>query len=174
MANLSQFVNNAFMREFMVYLATYNTLTQVIALDGSTTPDIQSTGTNMAFIDGVPEVIEVDAALDISAAATAGGAVIPAGYTQYFIVTAAADGTLDVLEAGPAVASANKELKVPDWKNTSTGVVDTVCVGIMEVANGTASDFTLGTTNLDASNITTTIHQVIGPVFPHPDNLDKN
>ena len=54
-------------RQLADYLATYNCESQVIAIDGSTTENIQSTGTKAAFIAGRVVALAVDTELDISA-----------------------------------------------------------------------------------------------------------
>jgi hypothetical protein len=54
------------MQTLMECLGTFNMATQAIAVDANA-QDIQSTGTGWAMLNGQPEQIEVDAALDVSA-----------------------------------------------------------------------------------------------------------
>lgn len=67
--DVTQNIKNKFsfkpMQVLAAYLGTFNCESQVIAIDANT-EDIQSTGTKLAMINGQPEKIEVDAALDIS------------------------------------------------------------------------------------------------------------
>lgn len=67
--DLGSLFSHKAMQEMARYMNTYNMATQAIAVDGNAY-DIQSTGTGWAMVNGQPEQIEVDAALDISATAS--------------------------------------------------------------------------------------------------------
>jgi hypothetical protein len=159
------------MRKLAEYMATANFESQEIAVDGSNSENIQSTGTGDAMIAGTPVNIAQDAELDISADETtqdnctnAVDTTIDDGDARYFVVLAKSDGTLSMWTAGEAAESGDEELKIPAFDPETY-----VCVGIVHIDNDSGSEFTVGTTGLDAA--TTSYFQVTGPVFPHADNL---
>lgn len=161
------------LRKFMEYVATRVMESQELAVDDTNTENIQTTGTGSVLIAGQPLNLPEDAELDISEdtetqdnCTNASGAVIEDGQSQYFIVTAKTDGTLSIWEAGDAAETGSEELKVPAF-DPSTYVV----LGFIKIDNDTGSDFTMGTTGLDTSNLTVEYTQAIGSVYPHKDNL---
>ena len=54
------------MKSLMEYIGTYNSGSQAFAIDANTN-DIQDTGQALCFFEGEPHILDVDAALDISA-----------------------------------------------------------------------------------------------------------
>lgn len=165
MANLSEKADHAWQKEMLRYMATYNAESQVLAIDGSNAENIQTTGTKTAYFNGTPVTLAADAELDISADTTgdAAGATIASGKSRWFTVLAASDGTLSVWLSGDAATDGSEVLEVPDF-NPETYV----CVGFIHVNSNTT--FVLGTTALTTIG---TFYQAVGPVFPHPKNLNK-
>jgi len=94
---------------------------------------------------------------------------IAAGYDKWYLVTAEADGTLGIWIAGDAATTGNAVCKIPQFDPKMY-----CAIGAMLIANGTSSTFTVGTTGLDTASVTDTYINIIGPVFPHPDNWDMN
>jgi hypothetical protein len=96
----------------------------------------------------------------------------------WFMVTAEADGTLGLWVASEELSTVTvPDLKVPyfdpsvycvlafieciNTTNTATGVIGAATVGNGGIETTAAADFA-------------TYHIVIGPVFPHPDNMPVN
>jgi hypothetical protein len=162
-----KFFNQAAQRYLAKYLTTYNMATQALAIDGVNAENIQTTGLAPVMLNGVLiPALPADAELDVSedAVGDAVGTVVADGGGAYFLVLAKADGTLSVWKAGtPAALAANIALKIPAYDPTTY-----VAIGLIKVLpSGEA--FTLCTTAL------TTIGsyiQLVGPVLPHPDNLE--
>jgi hypothetical protein len=127
------------MQNLMSYLLTQNCASQVIAADVATN-DIQSTGTKSAIINGIPYVLAVDDAFDISAEAAyslwATGQsyttnsevyhVDPDGETRHYVcILAHTSAAADEIEVG-----ANWETYwrlLPVW--ATTGDLDSVADG---------------------------------------------
>jgi len=63
--NLSGAFSYKIMEQMARYMATFNTESQVLAVD-SNANDIQTTGTKLAYFDGAPIKLAVDAAMDVS------------------------------------------------------------------------------------------------------------
>jgi len=64
--NLTTTLSHKVMAQMARYLATYNTESQVLTQDATTT-DVQTTGTKVAFFDGNPIKVAADAAMDPAA-----------------------------------------------------------------------------------------------------------
>lgn len=102
-------------------------------------------------------------------AVNAVGTSIAAGAAQWFMVTAQADGTITMWQAGAAATTGNAKPVVPHYD------FKVYCpIGFIHVLNGTSSAFVVGTTSFSASSVTTTFMDVTGPVFPDRSNWDKN
>ena len=153
-------------KEMAKFMATSNCESQALAIDAVNAENIQTTGTGSAMLNGKPIIVAEDAELDISADTTgnAAGATVASGYSRYFMVLAASDGTLSIWLAGDAALDGSEVLKVPNFDPETY-----VCIGFVHVNSNTA--FTLGTTALTGL---ATFHQQVGPVFPHEDNIDRN
>jgi hypothetical protein len=130
--------------------------------------DIETANAVTAFLNGVPVSIAAVSAFDISADATgdAVGTIITTAYDQYFVLLANASGTLSLWKAGVQAANGTAVLKIPAFDPATY-----VCLGVMLIANDSGSDLTVGTTALTGD---VTFYDVVGPVFPHEDNIDKN
>jgi len=104
-------------------------------------------------------------------AVNASGTEITTLCEQWFLITAIADGTLQIWEAGDesAYGTAEAECKIP-WFDPKTYIP----VALAHVKNASGATITIGTTDFDATNVTTTWLQLTGPVFPHPDYWDQN
>jgi hypothetical protein len=222
-ANLAEHFGYKGSKIMAEYLSTFNTESQVLAIDGAAAEDIQDTGTKLAFINGNPYQLAEDAVLDISAdtegtetawatatsysigdvrenkngvryiakaahtsssddepglssnwesyweeapnaAVNAVGATVADTYSRWFLVTAKSDGTLTVWLAGDAALDGTEVLKIPQFCPKTY-----VAIGLIHVNSNTS--FVLGTTALTTIG---TFYQITGPVFPHPDNIDKN
>jgi hypothetical protein len=225
--NPGEMFNYRPMQQVMEYLNTFNMATQAIAVDANA-QDIQSTGTGWAMLNGQPEQIEVDAALDISAdtegtltawatatsysagdirknsdnvrfrcilahtssasdepqkssswetywelaphaAVNATGLSIADGSGAYLLITAKADGTLTVWKAGAVATS--PVCKIPQF-DAKLYVPVALCL-YSNSAGDSAADVIGNASTCDFSTYGTFV-QLIGPVFPHPDNYDKN
>ena len=102
-------------------------------------------------------------------AVNAAGTSITASYDQWFLVTAIADGTLQIWEAGDEAATGYAEMKMPQFDPKLY-----VALGAIHIANGSSAAFVVGTTSWATGSVTETYVQITGPVFPHADNMDKN
>ena len=155
------------------YSATMNYESQAIAIN-SNAENIQSTGTKQCMINGVYiPVLAADAELDISADTTtitgmtnAVGISIADGYDQYFLILAKADGTLSMWKAGDAALLGTATIKVPAYDPETY-----VAVATALIVNNSGNALIVGTTALTGD---ITFYNVIGPLYPHPDNLKRN
>lgn len=157
------------MKDLAAYLTTYNLDTQAVAFAAA---DPATTGTKQCMINGtfIPS-LTAEADADWSSILEADlvegdakGFVMANLYSQYLAVFANADGRLRIDLAGEYALDAAVELKIPHFDPTEWCCIATVLVD----AGGAV---TLGTT--DISGIVT-ITQVLGPILPHPDNMDMN
>ena len=147
------------------FLTTYNVASQAVAF---TTVDPTTTGTAPCCINGVYiPALTAEAATDwdsdtaaTSVEGDAKGVYIPDLYSAYIVIFADADGRLRIDMASDIALDAAVSLKIP-WFDPS----EWCCIGIALV---TSAGCTLGTTNINAI---VTIYQIIGPMLPHPDNL---
>ena len=167
--NWAGLFNHRAMKDLAAYLTTYNMETQAVAFAAA---DPATTGTKQCVINGVyiPSLTAEDDA-DWSSILVADlvegdakGFVMANLYSQYLAVFANADGRLRIDLAGEYALDAAVELKVPHYDPT-----EWCCIAIVLVNAGGA--VTLGTTNINAI---ITIYQVLGPVLPHPSNMDLN
>jgi len=160
--------NSAIMREYVGYNTTYNTVTQTIALDANAN-DIQSNGTGLAIVNGVPKIIPACAAQDLSAEnfGNATGVIVANTYDQFFMITAKVDGHLQVWVAGTPVLTATGTATmdaIPAYDPTTY-----IPVAFMKVAANAA--ITIGTTALTGL---VTFYPIIGPIYPAAINIDRN
>lgn len=105
-------------------------------------------------------------------AVNASGTVIQHDYDQWFIALALKTGVISLWEAGDeALASTGAECKIPQFDPKTY-----VAIGLLHIVGevDAGTDFTVGTTALDGTSVVDTFIQLTGPVFPHPDNWDKN
>jgi len=166
-SNYASLFNHNAAEMLMAFANTYNIATQAVAFAAA---DPATTGTAMCYIDGVliPSLtVEDDAdwssdTSTISVEGDAEGFVVPDTYSQYLAVFADADGRLRIDLAGDLALDADVECKIPMFDPSTY-----VCIAIVLIdGNGC----TLGTTNINAL---ATVYQVVGPVYPHPDNLPQ-
>lgn len=96
------------------------------------------------------------------------GTVTTTLYERWFVVLAKSTGVISVWQAGDeaTIAGGAVSLKVPQFDPLVY-----VCLGLLKVAKDDAGNHTLGTTALTGDG---TYVNLVGPVFPHPDNLDLN
>jgi len=99
-------------------------------------------------------------------AVNASGTVVTTLYERWFIVLAKSTGVISIWEAGDEALIGNSVLKIPQFDPEMY-----CCLGLILVAKDDANDLTIGTTALTGD---ATYVDLVGPVFPHPDNLDKN
>jgi hypothetical protein len=175
--NISKYFQNGIAaRDIMDFMGTYNMATQAVAADGSHAYNVQTTGGGACVIDTVliPAldadaehlIVTEDDHTDIN------GLTLADDYEQWFAFFVEADGTLSVKQAGDAAAiGGNAVLKIPDFDPTTY-----CCVAVCLYANDAASDtVTFGATDGGVAWGTDgTFYQMIGPVFPHPDNIDND
>ena len=102
-------------------------------------------------------------------ATNARGTSITASYDQWFLITAIADGTLQIWEAGDEAATGYAEVKIPMFDAKLY-----IPIGMVHIANGSASEFVVGTTSWATGSVVETYLQLTGPIFPHVDNWDRN
>lgn len=168
MGNIDKYFTGGIARKkIMAFLGTYNMASQAVAIDETNTENIQSTGTAPVMLNGalIP-ALAADAELDISADTTgdATGTVIADSNEQYFAVMADADGVLSVWVAGDAATTGSATCQIPDFDPETY-----CCVGVMKI-DASGADFTVGTTALTGR---VAFYQMVGPVLPHPDNMDN-
>jgi hypothetical protein len=98
----------------------------------------------------------------------ASGTVITTLYEQWFAVFALSTGVISLAVAGTqaTIAGGAAELKIPHFDPLTY-----CCIGVIKIAKDDAGDLTVGTTALTGDG---TYVNLVGPVFPHPDNLDLN
>ena len=155
------------MKDLAGFLTSYNVASQVVAFADE---NPATTGTKMCAIDGViiPSLTaEDDADWDHASTAVSGdaaGRVAANLYSLWHAVFADEDGLLTINEASNYALDAAVVLKVPDFDYETL-----VCIGLAALDFTGAS--TIGTTD---NNGITTVYQVLGPIFPHPDNIDLN
>jgi len=99
-----------------------------------------------------------------STAENAGGYVIAAGKSQYFLMTADVDGNVDLWVAGLAATDGSEVLMIPNFEPELF-----IPVGIMHI--NSAAGTTLGTTNISGED---TYYNLVGPVFPGTLYRDNN
>jgi hypothetical protein len=99
-------------------------------------------------------------------ATNAVGYSIADGYDVYVLITAQADGTLTMWLAGVQALLGTAVCKIPAFDPEKY-----VAVATALIVNDSGSALVIGTTALTGD---ITFWQHIGPIFPHPDNLDKN
>ncbi len=172
MGNLSRyFFGGEGLRSVVSYLGTMNYESQAIAADANVY-DIQSTGTKSCMINGVYiPALTVDAAFPVLGSKI-NGLELADDKERWFAVFATAAGTLEIMAAGDAAdIGGNAVLKIPAFDPTTY-----VCLAVILYANDAASAaVTFGATDGGVDWGTDgTIYQVIGPVFPHPDNLPQD
>ncbi|MCK4791991.1 MAG: hypothetical protein KAV87_50125 [Desulfobacteraceae bacterium] len=105
-------------------------------------------------------------------AVNASGTVITDDYQQWFLILAKKDGTISLWEAGDqAITTTGAECKIPQFDAKTY-----VAIGLLHIlaAIDAGTDFTVGTSELSAATCVDTFINLTGPVFPHPDNWDKN
>lgn len=105
-------------------------------------------------------------------AVNASGTSITHDYEQWFLILALKTGVISLWEAGAeALHTVGAECKIPQFDPKTY-----VAIGLLhitsEVNAGTA--FVVGTTSLAEASCEDTFINLTGPVFPHPDNWDKN
>jgi len=97
------------------------------------------------------------------AATNAVGATVASGSSRWFFATAQTDGTIDLWLCGDAATDGSEVCKVPQYDHKL------YCpIGFLHINSNTT--FVLGTTALTTIG---TFYQAVGPVYPHPDNMDK-
>ncbi len=103
-------------------------------------------------------------------ATNAAGTSITTLSGQWFLVLATLDGTLSIWQAGAeGLTTLGAECKIPQFDPKMY-----IPLALLHVANDSASAFVLGTTSFATGSVVETYIQLTGPIFPHPDNWDKN
>lgn len=166
MAALYTFFSYVIQREMVKFLQSVNLETQAVAAKSSgSDPDLKTTGTKPAWLNGVfIPAVTVQATIDLSSSTVCevAGEVMTQDSLQWLLVCQKANGTTYCYDAGTAAAPV-----IPNWNPLLY-----IPVGLVKlVADGGA--LTIGTTNL-----TTSTHvfpyQLTGPVFPDSTAIDKN
>lgn len=94
----------------------------------------------------------------------ASGDVVASGDSMYYLALVNSAGTLTLVKASDSgVLDANIELKIPQFDPEVFVAIGTLLID--------SAGFTLGTTSTAGVS---TFAQILGPVFPHPDYLDRN
>ena len=91
------------------------------------------------------------------------GDVVPTLYSRYYLCLADAAGTITLVKAGPKALDAAVELQIPQFDPAIFVAIGTLLID--------SAGYTCGTTSTAGIS---TFAQLIGPVFPHADQLDKN
>jgi len=94
----------------------------------------------------------------------AAGNVVASGDSMYYVCLANSAGTITLVKGSDeGVLDADIELKIPQFDPEVFVAIGTLLID--------SAGFTLGTTSTAGVS---TFAQLIGPVFPHADRLDKN
>ena len=94
----------------------------------------------------------------------ASGNVVASGDSMYYLCLANSAGTITLVKASDeGVLDADIELKIPQFDPSTYVAIGTLLID--------SAGFTLGTTSTAGVS---TFAQLIGPVVPHADRLDKN
>jgi len=160
-------------QDLAAYGLTYNMATQAVAAKtAGSDPDLKWTGTaafvlNGQFYTALAALATIDMSSTTVAPDLAGGS-IPTTYEQYWLVLATAAGAALVKAASTVtLTSTGATLKIPYFDPTTY-----FPVAIIKYVNDSGSGFTIGTTNVDGTDCQ--IYQILGPLVPHDDNVDKN
>lgn len=130
-----------------------------LAIDGTNTENVQTTGAVVYSIKGILYSKAAVAEIDISALSGLPTTALADGYTQIFGLELDSAGTITVVYGEQRltadITAGDKEL---DWPKASDD--DHTMFGAIKVANATGSDFTFGTTGLDTAGITDTYYNL--------------
>ena len=105
-------------------------------------------------------------------AVNASGTSVTHDYDQWFLITAIIDGTMQIWEAGDeATIVLGAECKIPQYDPKVY-----IPIALLHISSllDAETAVVIGTTNLASISTIDTYIQLTGPVFPHPDNWDKN
>lgn len=91
------------------------------------------------------------------------GDVVPTLYSRYYVALVNSLGTLTLVKAGDVALDAAVTLEIPQFDPEVFCAIGTLLVD--------SAGYTCGTTALTGIS---TFAQLIGPVVPHPNQLDKN
>jgi len=123
----------------------------------ATTGDIELDNAQTIVINGQIYSNEAVAAIDLSADATVGGVKIPAGKKAAILVLVNATGTEKLMLTN--IVAAAGDIVIPEFDTAAY-----VCVAAVKISNGTAVDFTIGTTALNTASVTTTYIDVFNVI----------
>jgi hypothetical protein len=123
----------------------------VLAIKATANADAKTTAAIAFTLAGVLYSLAAQATLDLSALVTK---VIAAGESAAIFLFTNASGTVTAVAVDP---DADGKYVCPDFDTDAK-----VCFGAIKLVNGTASDFTVGTTALDTTDITSTYYNLSG------------
>ena len=151
-----QNMNHADLRHLLGNM-TFNS--GVLAIDGTNTENVQTGATIEFTVKGIHYTKAAVAEIDLSTLTGLPSTALADGYTQMFGLELVAGGTISVVY-GEQIATADITSgdQVVDWPIASDGL--STVFGAIKVANASGSDWTLGTTDLDAAGITDTYYNI--------------
>ena len=169
------------MKDLAGFLTSYNCATQVVTFyDDGDDNDLTDTGTAMCAINGVviPSLTQ-DAQMVIASDETGDAPDVDIGddKAQYVAILADEDGTLSIWLAGDCSdfnGETQDTIDVGVLKMPSFDYETYVCLAVA-VYNNDAAASAVGIGDDDCDwNTDGTFYQILGPVFPHPENIDLN
>ena len=132
----------------------------VLAIDGTNTENVQTTVAVLYSVKGIIYSLAPIAEIDVSGLGGLPTTALADGYTQIFGFEASTDASVVTVVFGDqvltsAITAGTAEVS---WPRAST--TDHTIFGAVKVVNASGSDWTLGTTDLDAASITDTYYNV--------------
>jgi hypothetical protein len=167
-SSMFQYIVDKTKGQFLAH-TTHNGAMGGVVLANKTTSnaDMKTTGTPAYKIAGVLYTATAQATLSMS---TLAASVIPSGYTAMVACLVNAAGTFSLQMGTPVPTTTTTTVngvttvttnypQLPDFADTYC------CVACCQITNGSASNFTPGTTYMDAAGITT-VYKDLASAFP--------
>ena len=132
----------------------------ILAIDGTNTENVQTTGTVVFTVKGILYSLATIAEIDVSGLGGLPTTALATAYTQIFGLEASTDASTVTVVFGEQVltASITDGTKELSWPRASTEAH--TIFGCIKVVNATGSDWTFGTTDLDVANVTDTYYNM--------------
>ena len=132
----------------------------VLAIDGTNTENVQTTGACVYSVKGIIYTLATIAEIDISGLGGLPTTALATAKTQIFGLEASTDASTVTVVFGDQVVTADITAGTAEvsWPRPST--TNHTIFGAIKVVNASGSDWTFGTTDLDAASITDTYYNV--------------